>query len=922
MKKLSLAVVLAARAVVFAAPAKCSFDVWEGNPISWTEDSTKDAFTVLGVLDNKLSYRCGRMERVSVSARLTPEAGGTNGWSTMGLMVLDDDMNFWHVAFVQAPPDGQGRPGRRFFELSEMRDGNWLAQSTDGLRRTEARDGGVWTYGKAYDMTLSVDPSGVRGEVRDVSGAVLFVSRYAFPAPGADGKVKAVKCGRPGLHANGGFRGFFAKIDVGFSDPVPERAADPSAAISPYASNCFVPGVVGKATGFFHVEQKGDGRWWTIDPLGRGMVLFGVDHVRYGGHWSQRTGRSVHFEANKKKFPDKADWEDDTLARLKAWGFNMLGGGCDTKLWRRGLVHTLHLGMGNGLCREGMPAECYICPNEHRPCSAFPNVFHPKFAAWCDYVARVKCGPNKDDPWMFGYFIDNELAWWGRGARDTGLFDAVAKLPDGHSAKKAQKEFLAANGVAGAVSPDVKLAFLRLAADRYFRITSEAIRRHDPNHLVLGARFAGVNGAHPAVWETSGKYCDVVTFNCYPWADLDRNVVMMHKNPQSGRVSDVFMEQYRIVKRPMLITEWSFPALDSGLPCTGGAGQRFKTQALRTQASELFAKTMLSLPFFLGYDYFMWVDEPAEGISDAFPEDSNYGLINLQGEAYPEITSMFARLHREAGAWRKAPLPAEWPVLPDNTGVASERARAVLRCGTGARCVRDGDRYIVSNDAGLVLKGRVGGMDIFDEVSVGGVAVGRFTGMICNDLRGSSYWHNLRKITAVEWKDGVLHVAGKLDAGGTELSLSYAIVPVQGRPWFLCDLVKASNKGKVPVALKSFYFRQYAPYANDKDGDSGLKSVPNLWKAPSADVWFRKADGAYYGGTTRASTASMFMYFTSDGGKTQHPDAMFVPETTLVLAPGGTYEPRGTMWFLSVAGENGGRDAWLKTLNDVESLPW
>ena len=36
---------------------------------------------------------------------------------------------------------------------------------------------------------------------------------------------------------------------------------------------------------------------------------------------------------------------------------------------------------------------------------------------------------------------------------------------------------------------------------------------------------------------------------------------------------------YRVVRRPMIITEWSFPALDSGLPCKHGAGMRVDTQA-------------------------------------------------------------------------------------------------------------------------------------------------------------------------------------------------------------------------------------------------------------------------------------------------------------------------------------------------------
>ena len=167
-------------------------------------------------------------------------------------------------------------------------------------------------------------------------------------------------------------------------------------------------------------------------------------------------------------------------------------------------------------------------------------MFDPGFSAYCDNVARRRCAPNKDDPWLFGYFIDNELAWWGHGTRDTGLFDVVMKKPEAHSAKIALRAFLKERGVTGEPSAVVKLDFLRLAAERYFGIASAAIRRHDSNHLVMGARFAGIGGAHDVVWEVSGKYCDLVAFNVYPWADIDRNVVFLSRGAKAKRMSDVF----------------------------------------------------------------------------------------------------------------------------------------------------------------------------------------------------------------------------------------------------------------------------------------------------------------------------------------------------------------------------------------------
>ena len=38
---------------------------------------------------------------------------------------------------------------------------------------------------------------------------------------------------------------------------------------------------------------------------------------------------------------------------------------------------------------------------------------------------------------------------------------------------------------------ELEEAFSAVVAKRYFRVTTEAIRRHDPNHLILGVRFGG-----------------------------------------------------------------------------------------------------------------------------------------------------------------------------------------------------------------------------------------------------------------------------------------------------------------------------------------------------------------------------------------------------------------------------------------------
>ncbi|MBQ2337001.1 MAG: hypothetical protein II381_11850, partial [Victivallales bacterium] len=73
-----------------------------------------------------------------------------------------------------------------------------------------------------------------------------------------------------------------------------------------------VPDIQEKATGFFRVQKLADGRWWAIDPLGRGFVAFGVDHCTYYGHYCEALDKHIHKELNDKKFKSREEWAEKT----------------------------------------------------------------------------------------------------------------------------------------------------------------------------------------------------------------------------------------------------------------------------------------------------------------------------------------------------------------------------------------------------------------------------------------------------------------------------------------------------------------------------------------------------------------------------------------------------------------------------------
>ncbi|MBQ3098968.1 MAG: hypothetical protein IJC66_12515 [Kiritimatiellae bacterium] len=404
--------------------------------------------------------------------------------------------------------------------------------------------------------------------------------------------------------------------------------------------------------GFYRVEKDSNGVWRIISPDGAPVVMRGVDYVNWRGQgcWRVKPPRFRYREHNETSYVNRAEWENETLGRLRDWGFNLLGVGSDRSLENRGMAHVRILTVGRSFMKGG-DSDRWICPDMQRPGSSFPNVFHPEFATWCDRRAAEICAPERDSENLFGYFLDNELAWRGKGSRKDGLFQSVRALPETHSAKKHMQNWAKRRGIdlSGVSERDVE-DFNQELAEAYFGTAVAAIRRHDPNHLVLGARFAGAGNPPDAAWVAAGRHCDVLSFNSYPHYDEQKDVFRNFRSPYSQSIDVAYGGRWRLAGGPpLMITEWSFPALDAGLPCTRGAGHRMKTQRERSEVSGKYVQALAKMPFVVGYCYFMWTDQPPEGVSDSFPENSNYGLVSATGKPYAELTAEFTRVQKAKG---------------------------------------------------------------------------------------------------------------------------------------------------------------------------------------------------------------------------------------------------------------------------------
>ena len=99
----------------------------------------------------------------------------------------------------------------------------------------------------------------------------------------------------------------------------------------------------------------------------------------------------------------------------------------------------------------------------------------------------------------------------------------------------------------------------------------------------------------------------------------------------------------------MLVTEFSFRATDSGMPNTYPPPWLIQppvaNQKQRADKFEQCATTWMSQPYFVGYHWFQYFDEPNAGRAGD-GENGNYGLVTIDDEPYTEFVDRLTSVNR------------------------------------------------------------------------------------------------------------------------------------------------------------------------------------------------------------------------------------------------------------------------------------
>jgi len=375
------------------------------------------------------------------------------------------------------------------------------------------------------------------------------------------------------------------------------------------------------ATGFFHTAKVG-GRWWLVDPDGGLFLNAGLASVRT----IPAPGAELALE---KKFGNKSGWAGATVQMLHSNGFNGTGAWSEDEtltVAQPRMAYTKLIGFMAGFGKNhggthpqpghlGYPNDCIF-------------VFDPEFAAFCDDYAK-SLAVNQPDPWLLGYFSDNEMPF------PKHALTSFLGLPANDAGQVAARKFLQSRHGASATVRDVvaedESDFLRLVATTYFQTVAHAIKKYDPNHLYLGSRFYAVDSAKPELFRACGPFVDVVSMNYYRAWTPDAPTMQMWAH-ESGR--------------PVLITEWYAKAVDSGMANTGGAGWLVQSQRERGLFYQNFTLGLLESKVCVGWHWFRYSDnDPEEKGVDPSNRDSNKGIVNNRYEPYAPLLAAMKPLN-------------------------------------------------------------------------------------------------------------------------------------------------------------------------------------------------------------------------------------------------------------------------------------
>ncbi len=295
--------------------------------------------------------------------------------------------------------------------------------------------------------------------------------------------------------------------------------------------------------------------------------------------------------------------------------------------------------------------------------------FDPALDARVAATARALVAPYRGSPYRIGYFTDNEVGWWGgalftyyaRQAAENRTKQRLVGLLREHYGDdwtRFARDWVPPPGagsfaalLAAGDAPRLRpggagIAVVRrwtgLVAERYYAVTSRAVRAADPDALVFGDRL-------PIYYDPDAVRAMT------PWVDA----IATNYNVDAG---DGWIAPYYFAGlhaltggKPVLVSEWFFAADENR---TGnrnnGHLMTVRTQAERARGAAAAARRHAAEPDVVGLHWFQYYDHPKGG-RDPDGEDYDFGLVDIDDRPYEALVDALTATNARLAALHADP---------------------------------------------------------------------------------------------------------------------------------------------------------------------------------------------------------------------------------------------------------------------------
>jgi hypothetical protein len=348
----------------------------------------------------------------------------------------------------------------------------------------------------------------------------------------------------------------------------------------------------------------------------------------YIANWVRKFGKPWTREA----------WLDQTIDRLRAWGFNSVGSfsGYSPKFEERNFPYVMNLGVESTPGVNALPGRIGA--------GRLLDPFAPGTEEALDRHYAKSVAARAGEKLLIGYYLGNEQHFESLPKliptyksdvhakvrlvkllqdkyESVDRFNAAWNPPEPFKSFEEMKD--APLHVSTEQAAEDMREYFRLYLESYYGAVTRAFRKHDPNHLIIGSRWTPGTASNEDVVRIGGAHVDVLSVNYYTYSIEPEFLNRVHR--WGG-------------EKPIILSEWHFCVTDQGL----AASREVKDQKDRGLAFKNYLQQAAASPYVVGSEWFSFLDQSITGrFFEGFNgEGNNIGLVNVVDRPYKEFIAL------------------------------------------------------------------------------------------------------------------------------------------------------------------------------------------------------------------------------------------------------------------------------------------